>query len=168
MSTVQFRPTWHCRFGGKDEYAVVPRSSSLRECTTSFTSHPSRLNSNIVICMYFPSQVWMSLRTRTRVRFCILCAQHVVDSTGTALLLNEWTGTLWQPPPMVPGACYPFGWGFHRLIPGVAGSGSSESRMVFLSIPASALFIFEGPVQAGRIIKCSESWAVRSKFLPGV
>lgn len=47
---------------------------------------------------------------------------------------------------------------FHRLIPGVAGSGSSESRMAFLSVPASALFILEGPVQVERITKqCSES-----------
>lgn len=44
-------------WGGKDEYAIVPRSSSLGECATSFTSHPSRLNSNIVICMYSPIQV---------------------------------------------------------------------------------------------------------------
>ena len=48
------------------------RSASLPECTTSFTSHPSSLNSNISYLHVFSHSSMNSLRTR--VRFCILCA----------------------------------------------------------------------------------------------
>lgn len=63
----------------------------------------------------------------------------------------------------------PLGLGISHTYPGVGGGGSSESRMAFLSILASALFLLEGPVQVGGVIRrCSESGAVRSKCVPSV
>lgn len=43
--------------------------------------------------------------TRTRGRFCALCAQHVVDRS--TWFLNDGVRTTWQPTLLVPGACRP-------------------------------------------------------------
>lgn len=120
----------------------------------------------LVICMCFPTQVWIPQGQGSVFVSCVPSTWLTVQA-----LHDCWMNELEPSAAPSHGArcLLPLGLGISHTYPGVGGGGSSKSRMAFLSILASALFLLEGPVQVGGVIRrCSESGAVRSKCVPSV